>query len=153
MFRMFVLGAVTLSAWSIALERPNSEAQACRRRRCGGCYSNCGSGYSNYGYASNCNYGNYGYASYGRSRCCHRGYSSCAPQYTTASTCSGYVNQCGYSTPAYNADGSIAPQAQPQTYGAEDVAPPPAPAPNANTTAPQAPATPTPPPAPAPGQP
>lgn len=149
MFRMFVLGAVTLSAWSIALERPTSEAQACHRRRCGGCYSGCGSGYSNYGYASNCNSGNYGYASYGncgRSRCGYRGYNSCAPQYTTASNCSGYVNQCGYSTPTYT-NGTIAPQAQPQTYGAEDVAPPPAPAPNSNTTTPQpAPA----PPAPAP---
>jgi hypothetical protein len=152
MFRMFVLGAVTLSAWSIALERPNSEAQACRRRCGGGCYSNGGCG-SGYGYASNYNYGNSGYASYGnscgRSRCCHRGHSSCGAQYTTASTCGGSVNQCGYTTPTYT-DGTIAPQPQAQPYGAaEDVAPPPAP--NANTTAPQPPPAPT--PAPAPGRP
>jgi len=141
MLRMVMLSALTLSAWSIAIERPDSEAQACHRRRCGGCYSGCGYGYrSNYGYANNCGW---------RGRSCYAS-TSCAPQYTTASNC-GYVNSCGAATTYTNGY-------QTGTTGqyqgsAEDVAPPPQPAPNADGSLQPSPAPAPPPAAPAPGQP
>lgn len=142
MLRMVMLGALTLSAWGVAIERPDSEAQACHRRRCGGCYSGCGYGYrSNYGYASN----NCGWR--GRSCCSSRGYASnaCGPQYTTVSNC-GYVNSCGVTNQTYT-NGNAAGVTGQYQGSAEDVAPPPVPN---GDIAPQPSPAPAP---PAPGQP